>query len=272
MLFAAALSLYGCINRRDLYDPDLEMTFDPCRNLETFGVRVWSYPAGSRPDEGTLLLEDARIVQDGGKWLPEEPILWPERDREVSVLAYAPYGMASAISPERGIEFKGIDVEAVAEDLLYSDPVMDASKGRGGVIPLTFSPALCRVDFRMRTDAFPEERVEVKSLRALTLATKGDFQSLPSPQWTLSGTAGAVTLAEGSFLLEGEPTVICGNHPLIPQRISTAFEAEIDYTDTNGLPSHWTVTSPIVEKNFIPGRSYYLDLTFSVETCTLITP
>ena len=125
---------------------------------------------------------------------------------------------------------------------------------------------------RMRTDAFPEERVEVKSLRALTLATKGDFQSLPSPQWTLSGTAGAVTLAEGSFLLEGEPTVICGNHPLIPQRISTAFEAEIDYTDTNGLPSHWTVTSPIVEKNFIPGRSYYLDLTFSVETCTLITP
>ena len=271
MLFAAALSLYGCIDRRDLYDPDLEMTFDPCRNLETFGVRAWACPEGSGPAEGTLLLDDVRIIRDGGKWLPEKPLLWPARDRKVFVLAYAPYGTASAISPERGVEFEGIDAEAIAEDLLYSDPVPDASKGRDGVIPLTFYPALCRVDFRLRTDAFPVEKVEVKALRALTLVTRGDFQSLPSPKWTLSGNPGPVTLAEGSFLLEGEPTVISGNHPLIPQRISTRFEAEIDYTDTNGIPSHWTVSTEPVEKNFIPGRSYYVDLMFSVETCTLTT-
>ena len=271
MLFAAALSLYGCIDRRDLYDPDLEMTFDPCRNLASFGVRVWTYPDGSGPEEGTLLLEDARIVQDGGKWCPETPLLWPSKDRKVCAIGYAPYGMASAISQERGVEFEGIDAEAIQDDLLYSDPVPDASKGRGGVIPLTFYPALCRVDFRMRTDAFPVEKVEVKALRALTLVTRGDFQSLPSPGWTLSGTPGAVTLAEGSFLLEGEPAVISGQHPLIPQRISTAFEADIDYTDTNGLTSHWTVSTDPVEKNFIPGRSYFVDLMFSVETCTLTT-
>ena len=226
----------------------------------------------AEPDDPLLIFINVED-EDNYRFLAEieKTLLWPARDRKVFVLAYAPYGTASAISPERGVEFEGIDAEAIAEDLLYSDPVPDASKGRDGVIPLTFYPALCRVDFRLRTDAFPVEKVEVKALRALTLVTRGDFQSLPSPKWTLSGNPGPVTLAEGSFLLEGEPTVISGNHPLIPQRISTRFEAEIDYTDTNGIPSHWTVSTEPVEKNFIPGRSYYVDLMFSVETCTLTT-
>ena len=271
MLFAAALSAYGCIDRGNPYDPDLPLSFDPSLNLETFGAKAWMYPEGGTPSEGAVFLDDIRIVHNDGRWVPQEPVLWPAKDQSVCVLAYAPYGMASGISPDRGIEFNGIESGNVTEELLYGDPVRDLSKKGMGVIPVTFHEALCHVDFRMRTDAFPVEKVELKALRVLSLGTKGDFRSLPDPQWTLSATPIEVTLAEGSFLLKGEPIVICERYPLIPQRISTAFEADIDYTDTNGLTSHWTVATNPLEKNFVPGRSYTVDLSFTVETCTLTT-
>ena len=272
MLFAAVLFLYGCIDRGYPYDPDIELSFDPCCNLQEFGASVWDYSEDGNPSSGTILLDNERIVRNGEIWAPAGAVLWPAKDRKVCVLAYAPYDAEASVSLERGVEFKGIDIKALSGELLYSNPVSDISKGDGGVIPITFSEALCKMSFRMRTNAFPVETVELKSLKALSLNTKGDFKSLPSPSWSVSGTAQAVTLAEGSYFLGGEPMVISEKFPLIPQQISTVLEAEIDYTDTNGLASHWVVSTETKTMDLIPGRSYCVDLLFNVETCTLTMP
>ena len=272
MLFAAGLFLYGCIDCGYPYDPDLEITFDPCRNLQEFGVCVWDYPDGSFPSSGTLILNNDRVVRDGEIWAPVQPVLWPSKDRKICVIAYAPHGSAAAVTPESGVEFRGVDMEAFSGELLYSAPVLDISKAGGGIIPLTFSEALCRVTFRLRTDALPDDKVELKALRAKTLMTKGDFKSLPSPEWKPCGMPVSVTLAEGAFLLGGEPVAVSERYKMIPQRISTVFEADIEYTDANCLISHWNVATEPVELNFTPGRSYFVDLSFNVESCTLTAP
>ena len=269
VLGAAALLVCECAVDRTDYDPDMTLTFDPSLVSSSFGVDVWEYPEGGDAAEGADFLRGAHIVKDGDVWAPETAVLWPSRDKRLCLLAHAPFGAASSVTLERGIEFKEVNVEDVTEELLFSDFLENVSKDNGGVIPVSFHQALCHVDFKMRTDAFPEEKVEVKSLSILSLCTSGDFRSLPSPEWTVTGTPCEKQLFNGDFLAKGEPTVICEGLRVIPQRIETAFSAEIDYTDTNGIPSHWSVTSNTLTKTLLPERHFTVTLTFNVESCTL---
>ena len=269
VLGAAALLVCACKVDRTGYDPDTPLTFDPSLVSAPFGVDVWEYPEGGDIRESTVFLRDAVVVQDGDVWVPERAVLWPSRDRRLCLLAHAPYGSASSVTLDRGVEFKGVDAKTLTEELLYSDFVEGASKGNGGVIPVSFREALCHVDFRMRTDAFPSEKVEVKSVSILSVCSAGDFRSLPEPGWTVIGEPAEKEIFSGEFLAVGEPAPICESRRMIPQRLETAFRAEIDYTDTNGILTHWDVTSGTVVKTLLPGRHYTFTLSFIVDTCTL---
>lgn len=269
VLGAAAFLVCECTVDRTYYDPDIALTFDPSLVSSGFGVDVWEYPEGGDAAEGADFLRGAHIVKEGDVWTPETSVLWPSRERRLCLLAHAPFCAASSVTLERGIEFKEVAIEDDMDELLFSDFIKNASKDNGGVIPISFHQAFCHIDFLIRTDAFPEEKVEITSLSILSLYTSGDFRSLPSPEWTVSGTPCEKQLFSGDFIASGESDVICENLKVIPQRLETAFHAEIDYTDTNGILSHWSVTSSTITKNLLPERHYTVTISFIVDSCSL---
>lgn len=230
-----------------------------------FGVQMWDYALEQDPAEGIVFLDNARVTQTDGEWVPGDGVLWPGIDRNLAVLAYSPYGKASkAITREEGVCFDAVDTEKDQTDLLYTELRHGLHRNNdGGVVNLPFRHALCYVDFAVRTNARDEEHVEVRSLSLLTLATEGSFQSLPMPEWTLTGVPHKVTFYSGLKLIGASNTLLPGSGAwVLPQAVRSIVHADLDYTAPNGDILPYSIESEPLVKILEPGRHYTIVLSY----------
>ena len=285
----ALLTAAGCSVRvPDGYDPPVALRFDPVLSVATkassstkwpegleFGVSLWDYPKTGKPEDGGVWLSDTRVTQNGDYWIPITETLWPSKDRYLHALAYAPYGVASSLSLERGVEFHDA---GTGIDLLYAAPETglrkyvphDAKDDIESVISLTFRHALCLVDVSLRCNASPTEQAEVLSITLDDAYVAGDFQSLPTPSWVTTGATTSLTFFNGDEKLSKENNIIGNSLLMIPQPLSGKFTVKIRYAayPMTVVTEHTLDSSPI-GKVLESGRHYTFSLSCLLETMTL---
>lgn len=229
-----------------------------------FGVQAWDYSLGKDSAAGEVFLDNARVTQIGGEWVPGEGLLWPGVGRQLAVLAYSPYGKAAQpVSLQEGIRFEAVDTEKDQTDLLFTELRQDLHRHDGGVVNLPFRHALCYVDFAIRTNALSTERVEVRSLSLVSVATQGSFRSLPEPEWTLSGAPHSVTFFQGLKYIGATNTLLPGSGAwVLPQTLKSAVRVELDYTAPNGDIIPFALESEPMVKTLEPGRQYTIVLSY----------
>jgi hypothetical protein len=229
-----------------------------------FGVQVWDYDLAKEPTSGTVLLDNAQVTFTGGEWVPGNGVLWPGMDRNLAVLAYSPYGRAASVNLQEGIRFEAVNTDTDQTDLLYTDLRQGLHRNNdGGVVNLPFRHALCYVDFAIRTNALESERVEVRSLSLLSLYTEGDFQSLPEPGWSLTGTPHKVTFYKGLKLVRATNTLLPDSGAwVLPQAVKSIVHADLDYTAPNGDILPYSIESEPLVKILEPGRHYTIILSY----------
>lgn len=275
----------------DGYDPPVPLRFDPVLSVAAkasgeldwpagldFGVSLWDYPVGGSYAEGTPWLSDERVIDAGEHYEPTSKKLWPDRSRMLHVLAYAPYGAATSVTRERGVEFHNVGTDV---DLLYASPETGLQKstsgtvetGAEGVISLSFLHALCLTDISLRCNASPGEKAVVTDITLDEVYPSGDFQSLPFPLWKPSGATKTLTFFKGSQALEQENAVVGESLLTIPQQLTGRVSVKLRYTAANPttVTTEHTLVSDPLNKVLESGRHYTITLSCLLESMTLKT-
>lgn len=269
----------GCVDdRRDGYDLVVEVAFSPAmysavRAVERpypddlpFGICAWALPSDlwweAHRDLAGAFLADERVAREGETWEMERPVDWPSAELRLSFLGYAPYGAASDCDRHAGVRFTGVDTSADQTDLLYTDPLADVSKFTGGgVVPVVFRHALCKVDFRVLRLAAGGGTITIRRIEIEEVRHRGDFASLRDPQWQFADEAAPELFFEGETEVRTSIRPIGEARFLIPQRLDCAVRVEFDYTNPWGGTLRQRLSTRPLDADFEAGRHYTVTLT-----------
>ena len=111
---AVAAAAGACVKEdRERHDPIVRLAFEPVMHTRvrsaagdagdavgtSFGVSVWQLPeelAWETDQQSALpLLDAARLVRDGERWLPESGNDWPSNRYTLTCIGFAPYEAAA---------------------------------------------------------------------------------------------------------------------------------------------------------------------------------
>ena len=97
-------------------------------------------------------------------------------------------------------------------------------------------PALCKVDFRVRSvSGYESTRVYVRSITLAGIALKGRFQSLPEPKWTLENPADERLLFfEGDQEAVYTPQIVGSARRIIPQEFDGTINVVYQFVTPAG--------------------------------------
>ncbi len=288
LLIAGLLSLaaVACTLRiPDGNAPDVPLVFDPVMYIPAkatalngeypadvdFSVSVWDYAQGESISAAKPLLSRAQIRRNAaGIWAPEPAVLWPAKDRRILALAASPHGSEASISTTDGIYFSGVDTAVDQTDLLFTEPLAGLSRTSGGVVNLPFRHALCLVDFSLRCNAAAGETATLLSMVLDPVFCRGDFHSLPQPEWSTAGSPVEV------IVFQGEQEISHNNAPAgesrwtIPQQLTSAhITVKIRHKDADGKVTEKTLTSSEIRFLLERGRHYTFTLSCQLDTETL---
>ncbi len=267
----------GCVNEEhERHDAVVALAFDPVMQVhvrssaapdETVspGVCVWSLAGGrtwlADRAAAEVYLPPARLVRNGHFWQPETSVDWPSAETTLTCIGFAPFEAVTACDAERGVVFDGVDVTTDPGDLRYTEPQADRVKlHNGGVVNLPLLPALCQVEFRVRSKGETETTFFVRRIVLDAINCRGSFQSLPSPAWELSGDPGALPLFEGEFQLTDVPQSIVAARRVIPQPLHSTLTVDYEYLTPTGSRIQQSETVGPLEKMLYPGYSYTFTL------------
>lgn len=267
----------GCVNEEhERHDAVVALAFDPVMQVhvrssaapdETVspGVCVWSLAGGrtwlADRAAAEVYLPPARLVRNGHFWQPETSVDWPSAETTLTCIGFAPFEAVTACDAERGVVFDGVDVTTDPGDLRYTEPQTDRMKSHnGGVVNLPLLPALCQVEFRIRSGGGYETSVYVRRIVLDAVVCRGTFRSLPEPAWKLSGASEALTLFEGELLLTDVPQTAVIRR-IIPQSLQSSVTVEYEYlTPTGDARLQQSDVSLPVTKNLRAGHAYTFTL------------
>ena len=278
---AATLLAAGCVNdRRDANDPVVEIVFTPVMHTPVragehpypddlpFGICAWSLPE-DRPwetdrDRAEAFLVDERVACEGAEWGMDRRVEWPAATRRLSFLGYAPYDAASGCDRTGGVRFTGVDTSVDRTFLLYTDPLADVSKFTGGgVVPVVFRHALCKVDFRVHRTPAGGGTITVRRTEFESVRHRGDFASLRDPQWLFTDEAAPELFFEGEAEARSSIRPVGEARFLIPQRLDCAVRVEFDYVNPWGGTLRQQLSTRPLDAVFEAGRHYTCTLTIS---------
>lgn len=297
LLATTALSIagFGCVNEnREPHDPIVKLAFEPVMHVQvrstansetpdaaqetnTFGVSAWYLDEGTSwsngADQAQTLLTSSRLVQNGNFWYPESGIDWPSKRYSVSCIGFSPFEAIDACTPTEGVVFREVDTSTDPGDLRYTEPQTNLSKSQnGGIITLPMIPALCEVDFRVRSaTGYEQTKVYVRSIALDGLSLKGDFHSLPEPAWTTTGITESLNFFEGDLQVSYEPQRIGQTRRLIPQKLKGMILVEYEYEAPSEERLHQAETELVIERNLEAGRQYTITLAVSPSGVEIIT-
>lgn len=284
---AVAAAAGACVKEdRERHDPIVRLAFEPVMHTRvrsaagdagdagdavgtSFGVSVWQLPeelAWETDQQSALpLLDAARLVRDGERWLPESGNDWPSNRYTLTCIGFAPYEAAAGCDATYGVRFEEVDTSTDPGDLRYTLPQTDLVKSHnGGVVTLPLVQALCEVDFRVRgVNGYEDTEVYVRSITLDNVGIRGDFRSLPAPTWTLRGNNAPLTLFEGEIRLEYAPQETGSTLRLIPQELNSTVTVEYEFLAPTGARLPQSDTTEPVERTLEAGRHYTFTLAVS---------
>lgn len=276
----AALAITGCVSEeREQHDPVVALAFDPVMQVHvrsseasetdadalSVGVCAWKLAEGQTwsadRDVAEVFLPASRLVRDGHFWHTQPHVDWPSAGNTLTCIGFAPFGAVAVCDQTRGVVFEGVDATTDPGDLRYTEPQADRVKlHNGGVVNLPLLPALCQVEFRVRSKGETETTFFVRRIVLDAINCRGSFQSLPSPAWELSGDPGALPLFEGEFQLTDVPQSIVAARRVIPQPLHSTLTVDYEYLTPTGSRIQQSETVGPLEKMLYPGYSYTFTL------------
>lgn len=235
-----------------------------------FGVSAITLPLGSRwedcSNQAQAFLSNEKVTSLSGGWFPQSGCLWPQADKSVSVVAYAPYGAAEKCSLVDGVVFSNVDMDKSQTDLLYTDPVTDMNvAGNGGPVPLPFKHALSTVNIKIKNIVGDSQRVVVKSVRLPGVKFKGNFKSLPYPVWSISSEETQLLFYNGEYETSHTPENIGTTFLVLPQQFSTAFVVDFTYYTHSGTCLNMSLSSRQISTMLEAGRNYTYTISVGID-------
>ena len=286
ILISSALLLTGCLlDRQDAYDVDYVMEFQPAMLMHVSGeesecfppgqsiaVRAWELPEQDSWKEAAssaqefLPLTEILPFADGKTWGFEDPVLWPQRHKRLTFLAYSPFDAGAGCDAETGVSFLDVDVVGNPVDLLYTDPVEDVDKMEcGGTVVLPFRHALCSMNFKIKNRVQTQEQIVVKNITLENVNYKGDFHSLLSPQWTLESERTSFVFFEGEYQTGHLPEDIGQRYLMVPQSLDTQVKVEYDFFTEQGTFISQKLSTVSMRTVLEPGVNYSFTLSVGID-------
>ncbi len=177
----------------------------------------------------TLFLDNNKVTWHDGAFSTDSPCYWPSGKQLLTFFAYSPTTLKATCTPEQGIEVNNYQLQDSVIDFMFTEPITDLSaKHAGGTVNITFTHALCLVDFLIQTPVPQEVTLHLKRLSLDSVYQVGSFHSQPFPTWTGEGNPEEQVIFEGDLPLNdlaqatGEPQWV------IPQRVETKLKAVCD--------------------------------------------
>ena len=173
---------------------------------------VWSLEEG-----GSIYLDNEKVICAGeDNWVPLVNRIWDADVDEMNFLAYSPYGRA-CYDKECGICFQSYDIEE-DYDLMYSHPLLHQKKDSSQeIIHISLDRALALVKLRVRVAVPDYVRIVVKNVCIDGIMGKGDFHSLPEPEWSNLSDGRSICFFEGHEELSGDIMLACEDLYMLPQ-------------------------------------------------------
>lgn len=152
-----------------------------------------SWSSGSK--YSVLEMDGVRATHtEGHIWAPSESHKWPDGDRTMTIFAYSPYGRGE-FGDDGSIRVNDYSVSE-GGDLMFC-AAEDRSYNTLGKINLSFTRALCMVDFSVMSSLDYSRTPTVSRLEISGLYSEGDFCTQPSPVWTTKGETCGFLFFEG---------------------------------------------------------------------------
>lgn len=285
----SVLMLTGCSQDERLeYNPELELLFQPSMymqishdDVESFGpemdfaVRAWALPRNASWSKSwasaTEFLPTSVAScnsttsnskgEQGRLWGLKPTVLWPDVDTTLTIIGYSPADAGCICDTKKGVTHT-MDVKTDQTDLLYTRLCCDREKNRdGGIVPLIFEHALCRIDLRAVHCVSADEKITVKKITIDSVRHKGTFSSLAKPQWELEKSYTGFTLFEGSERLPGSISKPIGGYILLPpQVLETTITVEYEYTNAQQSTIPQRLSTVALETKLMAGRKYTFTL------------
>lgn len=224
---------------------------------QAIGVWAFSIPAQDswRENAGDAVTEmehERAVHSDGNIYRPEGERLWAEGDRRMKFFACSPWERGG-YDAGRGIFFDGYDL-AEGEDLMFCETAMLDYGTTLGTVSLAFTRALCRVEFRLLSSLRTDTELIVRKLTLCGIRTKGDFSSLPSPSWTVTGPAENHEFFNDELADADDAAYICGEY-LIPQNGKFTVELVCDIMTGDSVLHDQPFTAEF-QADWKPGRQH----------------
>lgn len=284
---AILLALVSCTNDEKEYMAPADISFSPAiaaatRSTESiypqdtpFGVWAYSLQRNkkweSNAQTAATVLDDAIVTYADGVWRPTPSTEWPGNDR-LTFFAYSPYGLGATFTPEYGIEFHGYDVTSGITPM-FTEPIADCDKRlTNGCIPFTFIQTLADVEFMVRHVAPVDYKVYVKSITIDNISLQGNFNSLPTAAWQLTGDAQTIEFCD-ALTEVGISSQTAGTRTMLPQTPGRPVKVVVDiYNDRGGVTAldRELVTDTLKEPWGV-GKYYIYNLVISPDEVTFNT-
>ncbi len=290
-LISAALVLTGCaFDDALVHDPELRLMFQPEMYMHVSQEGTVRFPAeGSiavcawkNGSESYLSLSEAvsqEIVMSDGLtgdqvkdtlWVISEELMWPGIEDNLTFLAYAPFDAGCTCTLHEGISFS-TDILQEQQDILFTHPHADRHKVENGwIVPLQFSHALCKVEFRIKNRVTDMEEITIRRISMERAHHRGCFTSLKEPQWTLDNVQEEIVFFEGSCPTDNLPETIGTGLLMIPQKLDTRLRVEYDYTTIQGSTISMDLYTTAIQTEMKSGHSYSYTLSVGIDDIKLM--
>lgn len=285
IIILSALAAAGCtVNRQNLFDPEVGMSFQPAMLMhvaeddaerypadQSFGVSAWSLPDekqwNGNSSEAVLFIDalEAKPV-DELNWCCDEKLVWPSVIENVTFLSWSPYSEGKGCDNEDGVRFEINDIRTEQTDILYTDPLQDICKIEcGGVVTIPFRHALCQMSICVKNRVFETEKIIVKDVVMDRIAGSGTFCSLKDPQWQTDEENVSVTFLNEPFQTGAHPEPAGRKWLLIPQEINTPLTVEFSFTVETGETITQRLKTIPLKMRLEAGKSYIMTLSIGID-------
>lgn len=291
ILIPAVLLLTGCTFDDSLvHDPELRMMFQPEMYMHvaqdgavsfptdgSFAVCAWKNDTEEYLPVSEAVSNEVTITQGEVKnqvkdtlWMISEDILWPSIDDNLTFLAYAPYGTQCTCNLTDGVSFS-TDILEDQTDLLFTHPHADRHKVENGwIVPLRFSHALCKMEFRIKNRVTDMEEITIRRITLEEAWHKGEFSSLKDPQWEHEGDRKEIVLFEGECPTGSLPERVGEGLLMIPQKLDTWLNIAYDYTTEAGSTIKMNIRTSPVRTRMEAGYCYTYTLSVGIDDVKLM--
>jgi|GEM_PF-3863861 len=255
-LVIAAAVIAGCTDKRNAYEAEASLSFNPVINTltkadstsayptsESFGILGYRLPSGKtwakNSSDATLVYDHSEVSYAGKYWQPADPDQVGAWQRLTVLSAYAPYDADVTCTKENGVEISGFNRTTDAEDIMFAGPVYDYNLGaNNGIVQLPFTKVLTEIDFFAFSDLSSGQEMYLKSLTLEGFSDNGDFVQFPTPRWTVGSDNASLSVFEGSTKVLDTPEFtqqIGGATMVIPQTFNSRLTAVCDFTNSAGV-------------------------------------